>query len=112
MNFLLTSLFSAVVFLWIKVWQMNHDLSTLRSMVAKELSKRESPPKTEYRQQPLPDQSKVLYCSFCGKSQHEAKMLIAGPNIYICNECVTSCTEIINAENQKENKEEEKSASD
>ncbi|MFI4956378.1 MAG: ATP-dependent protease ATP-binding subunit ClpX [Gammaproteobacteria bacterium] len=38
---------------------------------------------------------KLLYCSFCGKSQHEVRKLIAGPSVYICDECVTLCTDII-----------------
>ena len=38
---------------------------------------------------------KVLYCSFCGKSQNEVKKLIAGPSVYICNECVSLCSDII-----------------
>ena len=37
----------------------------------------------------------TLYCSFCGKSQHEVKKLIAGPNVYICDECIGLCTDII-----------------
>lgn len=40
----------------------------------------------------------TLYCSFCGKSQHEVKKLIAGPNVFICNECVDLCTDIIREE--------------
>jgi uncharacterized Zn finger protein len=36
-----------------------------------------------------------LYCSFCGKAEHEVRQLISGPSVYICNECVTLCTEII-----------------
>jgi len=34
------------------------------------------------------DHGKLLYCSFCGKSQHEVRKLIAGPSVYICDECV------------------------
>lgn len=41
---------------------------------------------------------KTLYCSFCGKSQHEVKKLIAGPSVFICDECVTLCTDIIKEE--------------
>ena len=37
----------------------------------------------------------TLYCSFCGKSQHEVKKLIAGPTVFICNECIALCTDII-----------------
>jgi len=42
----------------------------------------------------------TLYCSFCGKSQHEVRKLIAGPTVFICDECVELCTEIIREENQ------------
>src|SRR6201998_1493083 len=38
---------------------------------------------------------KLLYCSFCGKSQHEVKKLIAGPSVYICDECIELCNDII-----------------
>ncbi|WP_174875189.1 ATP-dependent Clp protease ATP-binding subunit ClpX [Vogesella oryzae] len=41
---------------------------------------------------------KLLYCSFCGKSQHEVQRLIAGPQVYICNECVDLCGDIIREE--------------
>ena len=41
------------------------------------------------------DSGKLLYCSFCGKSQHEVRKLIAGPTVYICNECVEVCLDII-----------------
>ena len=42
--------------------------------------------------------SKLLYCSFCGKSQHEVKKLIAGPSVFICDECVELCNDIIREE--------------
>ncbi|MGO4611609.1 ClpX C4-type zinc finger protein, partial [Variovorax sp. 2RAF20] len=38
------------------------------------------------------------YCSFCGKSQHEVKKLIAGPSVFICDECIDLCNEIIRDE--------------
>jgi ATP-dependent Clp protease ATP-binding subunit ClpX len=41
---------------------------------------------------------KLLYCSFCGKSQHEVKKLIAGPSVFICDECIELCNEIIRDE--------------
>ena len=41
------------------------------------------------------DSEKLLYCSFCGKSQHEVKKLIAGPSVYVCDECVELCNDII-----------------
>ncbi len=43
---------------------------------------------------------KLLYCSFCGKSQHEVKKLIAGPSVFICDECVDLCNDIISEEVQ------------
>ncbi len=44
------------------------------------------------------DDKGTLYCSFCGKSQHDVRKLIAGPNVFICDECVELCTEIIREE--------------
>ncbi|NRA53224.1 MAG: ATP-dependent protease ATP-binding subunit ClpX [Gammaproteobacteria bacterium] len=44
------------------------------------------------------DSKTLLYCSFCGKSQHEVRKLIAGPSVYICDECVDLCTDIITEE--------------
>ncbi len=44
------------------------------------------------------DGGKVLYCSFCGKSQHEVRKLIAGPSVFICDECVELCNDIIREE--------------
>lgn len=44
-----------------------------------------------------------LSCSFCGKKQNKVKKFIAGPSVYICNECIEICTEIIRKENEKEN---------
>ncbi|PLV61156.1 ClpX C4-type zinc finger protein, partial [Erwinia sp. B116] len=41
---------------------------------------------------------KLLYCSFCGKSQHEVRKLIAGPSVYVCDECVELCNDIIREE--------------
>jgi ATP-dependent Clp protease ATP-binding subunit ClpX len=49
---------------------------------------------------------KVLYCSFCGKSQHEVRKLIAGPSVFICDECIDLCTDIIQEEIAKLPKEE------
>lgn len=44
------------------------------------------------------DKGKLLYCSFCGKSQHEVRKLIAGPSVFICDDCVDLCNEIIREE--------------
>ena len=44
------------------------------------------------------DSTKILYCSFCGKSQHEVRKLIAGPSVFICDECVDLCNDIIREE--------------
>jgi ATP-dependent Clp protease ATP-binding subunit ClpX len=44
---------------------------------------------------------KILYCSFCGKSQHEVKKLIAGPSVFVCDECVELCNDIIREETQE-----------
>jgi len=53
---------------------------------------------TEERQGRSGDGEKILYCSFCGKSQHEVRKLIAGPSVFICDECVELCNDIIREE--------------
>jgi len=52
-----------------------------------------------------PDENKLLYCSFCGKSQHEVRKLIAGPSVFICDECVDLCNDIITEEMKEQDKE-------
>ena len=47
------------------------------------------------------DSDKLLYCSFCGKSQNEVRKLIAGPSVFICDECVDLCNDIIREEVQE-----------
>ncbi len=47
------------------------------------------------------DGDRLLYCSFCGKSQHEVRKLIAGPSVFICDECVELCNDIIREEIQE-----------
>ena len=47
------------------------------------------------------DGKKLLYCSFCGKSQHEVRKLIAGPSVFVCDECVELCNDIIREEMQE-----------
>ena len=51
------------------------------------------------------DQNENLFCSFCGKSQKEVKKLIAGPAVYICDECIQLCSEIIEEESEKDAKD-------
>ena len=53
---------------------------------------------SEDRQGCSGDSNKILYCSFCGKSQHEVRKLIAGPSVFICDECVELCNDIIREE--------------
>ena len=53
-------------------------------------------------------EGKAFHCSFCGKSQHEVKKLIAGPSVYVCDECVALCTDIIKEEEQAAPKEAKK----
>lgn len=48
------------------------------------------------------DNDKLLYCSFCGKSQHEVRKLIAGPSVFVCDECVDLCNDIIREEIQEQ----------
>lgn len=45
---------------------------------------------------------KIFHCSFCGKSQHEVRKLIAGPSVYVCDECVALCNDIINEETRED----------
>jgi len=49
-----------------------------------------------------PGSEKLLYCSFCGKSQHEVRKLIAGPSVFICDECIELCNDIIREESQSD----------
>ena len=53
------------------------------------------------------NEGKLLHCNFCGKSQHEVRKLIAGPAVYVCDECVELCNDIIREELQESNEEEE-----
>ena len=53
---------------------------------------------------------KLLYCSFCGKSQHEVKKLIAGPSVFVCDECVDLCNDIIREELQEVSSDESESS--
>jgi len=51
------------------------------------------------------DDSDTFYCSFCGKNQNDVKKLIAGPAVYICDECIVLCSEIIDEESEKDAKD-------
>ena len=51
------------------------------------------------------DDNDNLFCSFCGKSQKEVNKLIAGPAVYICDECIQLCSEIIEEETEKDAKD-------
>jgi ATP-dependent Clp protease ATP-binding subunit ClpX len=54
------------------------------------------------------DENDNLFCSFCGKNQSEVRKLIAGPAVYICDECIQLCSEIIEEESEKETKDSER----
>jgi len=54
--------------------------------------------------------NKLLYCSFCGKSQHEVRKLIAGPSVFVCDECVELCSDIIREEIQEQSSKSENDA--
>ncbi|MFT5396054.1 MAG: ATP-dependent Clp protease ATP-binding subunit ClpX [Gammaproteobacteria bacterium] len=56
---------------------------------------------TDKKQSKNGDGDRLLYCSFCGKSQHEVRKLIAGPSVFICDECVELCNDIIREEIQE-----------
>ena len=51
------------------------------------------------------DDNDNLFCSFCGKNQSEVRKLIAGPAVYICDECIQLCSEIIDEETEKDAKD-------
>ena len=51
------------------------------------------------------DKEKSLFCSFCGKNQHEVKKLIAGPSVFVCDECIELCNDIIKEESKELNEE-------
>ena len=53
----------------------------------------------------LKDSGKQLFCSFCGKSQAEVKKLVAGPSVFICNECISLCNDILNEDTNHEKNE-------
>jgi hypothetical protein len=63
------------------------------SSSVKSLARDERSPSIDARNEPAPP--KTLYCSFCGKSQHEVRKLIAGPTVFICDECVALCTDVV-----------------
>ncbi len=56
------------------------------------------------------DENKVLYCSFCGKNQHEVKKLIAGPSVFVCDECVDLCNDIMREEQAQKDETETETA--
>ena len=58
---------------------------------------RTGPPRHNGRQEKRTEKV-LLYCSFCGKSQHEGPKLIAGPSVFICDECIELCNDIIRDE--------------
>jgi ATP-dependent Clp protease ATP-binding subunit ClpX len=58
------------------------------------------------------DKDKSLFCSFCGKNQHEVKKLIAGPSVFICDECIDLCTDIIKEEIKSNDPTKDKEYSD
>ncbi len=59
--------------------------------------------KTETPTEDTSDQTKLIYCSFCGKTQNEVEKMITGPSVNICNECVDVCNDVIeeSRKNQK-----------
>jgi hypothetical protein len=61
---------------------------------------RRSLPAAETHHDPAPPN--ILYCSFCGKSQHDVQKLIAGPSVFICDECVDLCTDIVEPDDDRE----------
>lgn len=64
------------------------------ALIFSEYAPRKEPPST--RSEEGTPKGKLLYCSFCGKDQHQVNKLIAGPSVFICDECVDLCCDIIN----------------
>jgi ClpX C4-type zinc finger/Glyoxalase superfamily protein len=75
-------------------------LSAKIEAAATPASEERSPSSAGTQNDPTPP--KTLYCSFCGKSQHEVQKLIAGPEVFICDECVDLCTGIVDPDDDKE----------
>lgn len=69
----------------------------------KEAKPPQPPPVETPKQEEKPE--KLLHCSFCGKNQHEVRKLVAGPSVYICNECTDLCVEIIAEETRQDSDE-------
>ena len=61
-------------------------------------------PEVDQRQERVTEDQEELYCSFCGKSQHDVKKLIAGPSVFICDECIDLCCDILQVESRREDK--------
>src|ERR1700704_556979 len=69
------------------------NLPGTRSLVGRTIG-----PRLFARRAAMPKANPTLYCSFCGKSQHDVKKLIAGPKVHICDACVDACIEILGAD--------------
>ena len=78
----------------------NWNILSARIEAAEPPSRDERPVSAATHNEPTPP--KILYCSFCGKSQHEVRKLIAGPSVFICDECVDLCTDIVEPDENKE----------
>jgi hypothetical protein len=72
-------------------WARYLELSKLRVELSEQLRVKLS------KERGLP--GSLLYCSFCGKNQHEVRKLIAGPSVFVCNECIAECNDILAQEN-------------
>ena len=82
---------------------INYLLSVTKSING-ETAKEESSPKTSKSEVA---QSKIIYCSFCGKNKNEVFKMIAGPSVFICNECIALCQDILNDEIAKSKSDEQ-----
>jgi len=78
----------------------NWNVLSARIEATKPVASSEGTTSTGTQNEPAPP--KTLCCSFCGKSQHDVRKLIAGPGVFICDECIDLCTDIVEPDDDKE----------
>lgn len=87
-----------------KVKRLIKYLMSVTKSINGETEKKESSPEPSKSEAA---QSKMIYCSFCGKNKNEVFKMIAGPSVFICNECITLCQDILNEEIAKSTSDEQ-----
>ncbi len=78
----------------------NWNILSARIEVAEPPANSEHAPSSATRHDPTP--TTTLHCSFCGKSQHQVRKLVAGPSVFICDKCVDLCTDLVEPDEEKE----------